>query len=516
MSNLELMIIEQKEVSKKKNFFDKLMIYSIALLISAIALYFGSANSPIYSFNDNLDQNWFITMGNGLLQGKLPYRDLFEQKGPLLYFVFAFFCLFNPYRMVLLAEILTLSIFLYFVYHIAIRKTNKSLSLIAMLVVAFVVVTSTFFKNHGGSVEEFFLPIIAYMLLCMFEFVEDNKEFGVKRSIAIGVSLGLMFWIKFTTLLLPAIMLIIWLVFTIKRKNAKKAVKSILIMLASFVVVTLPIIIYFMANHCLMDMLRVYIYKNIFGYAGSSVSAGAKRALENASVMSILSTIILTAISIIFMAVGVIAYAKEKRKGSIWYIILVIGGAILQTVIKLFLYYYLVFEVFAAVGVIYFLKLFEKVKLDKVMRYYTAALICSLFGVGVAFVPQTIQEVGFNDYYYPQKYFANEIKNYEIENPSLFCYNMLDFGFYNAAGIVPDEYYFARNNFSYEALPEMFDSFDLAVSEAHADFVVAYKNDYEEKSELFEKYTLVCEQSYVRYKYNIRHEKLTFVLLKKI
>ena len=68
--------------------------YGICLAISAVFFFLFGFNSPIYTFNSDIDYNWFMTMGHGLVAGKIPYRDLFEQKGPIIYFVTAFCCRF--------------------------------------------------------------------------------------------------------------------------------------------------------------------------------------------------------------------------------------------------------------------------------------------------------------------------------------------------------------------------------------------------------------------------------------
>lgn len=46
-------------------------------------------SSPIYPFNDWVDANCFLTVGKSMLHGKVPYQDLYEQKGPLLYILHA-------------------------------------------------------------------------------------------------------------------------------------------------------------------------------------------------------------------------------------------------------------------------------------------------------------------------------------------------------------------------------------------------------------------------------------------
>ena len=52
-------------------------------------LCFSYSTSPVY-FHDGYDSAVFQTMGLALLHGKLPYVDLFDHKGPVLYFINAF------------------------------------------------------------------------------------------------------------------------------------------------------------------------------------------------------------------------------------------------------------------------------------------------------------------------------------------------------------------------------------------------------------------------------------------
>lgn len=55
---------------------------------STITMMVTSKNSPLFIQNDWVDLNAFLTMGKGWAHGLVPYKDLFEQKGPALYFIF--------------------------------------------------------------------------------------------------------------------------------------------------------------------------------------------------------------------------------------------------------------------------------------------------------------------------------------------------------------------------------------------------------------------------------------------
>ena len=58
------------------------------ILISAIVtITVFSKSSPLYPLNDWVDANCFLTTGKALLSGQVLYRDVYEQKGPLLYHV---------------------------------------------------------------------------------------------------------------------------------------------------------------------------------------------------------------------------------------------------------------------------------------------------------------------------------------------------------------------------------------------------------------------------------------------
>ena len=62
--------------SKKKN----AKLFLLALFVAAAFLAICSKSSPLYPFNDWGDINCFFTVGKSMMQGLVPYRDLYEQK----------------------------------------------------------------------------------------------------------------------------------------------------------------------------------------------------------------------------------------------------------------------------------------------------------------------------------------------------------------------------------------------------------------------------------------------------
>ena len=58
------------------------------VLMSFIILLFTTKYSFIYPFNDWQDANSFETVARSVLSGKVLYKDIIEQKGPVLYLLY--------------------------------------------------------------------------------------------------------------------------------------------------------------------------------------------------------------------------------------------------------------------------------------------------------------------------------------------------------------------------------------------------------------------------------------------
>lgn len=58
-------------------------------IVAVVAITICSKSSPLYPLNDWVDANCFMTVGKSMIHGLVPYRDLIEQKGPLLYMIHA-------------------------------------------------------------------------------------------------------------------------------------------------------------------------------------------------------------------------------------------------------------------------------------------------------------------------------------------------------------------------------------------------------------------------------------------
>ena len=178
-------------------FFKKYKFFFYSLLVAFAILLFTSKNSPLYPFNDWVDENAFFTVGKGIFKGVVPYRDVFEQKGLLLYFLFGVSSLlsYKTFIGVFIFEILFFTFFLYYGHKTIKLFLDEKYTYIILPILAFFITTCISFV-HGGSCEEFCLPFLAYGLYSYFKHFKE-KELTKKEYFLNGIMAGLIFMMKY-------------------------------------------------------------------------------------------------------------------------------------------------------------------------------------------------------------------------------------------------------------------------------------------------------------------------------
>ena len=425
----------------KKRYLDAFFI----ALTGFVTILICSKSSPLYPLNDWVDANCYMTVGRAMTEGKLPYRDLFEHKGPLLYMLHAAAAMISDSSFfgVFLFEVLACVWFLYLSCRLFRRFTGNSY-LWAIPFTAMTVYGSYTFC-HGDSAEEFCLPLI----LCAFSLGLDSIDSGRppsgRNSCFMGIIAGIILWTKFNLLgfliggfIVPAVI------------SLKNGIGSLMRMCSYIVlgveIVSLPVIIYFASHDALYSLSEVYFYNNIFVYGGE------KTPLLRNLADGALFTVKFLPIGTVIIIAGISAAVIRRKKSYLLY-----GGASLITAFLgafaghlSYQYYPLVLAPFAVIFGAQILPHNGKSAGKSEMIAAPAAFIICMAG---AFIlsPNT----------YLMKYKKNQLPQYrfaeiinETDSPTLLNYGFLDGGFYLAAGILPEQRYFCRNNLDFPAMTE--------------------------------------------------------------
>lgn len=169
----------------------------IIFITSFLTITINSESSPLYPFNNWADPNATFTVGKGVLKGFIPYRDLFDHKGPLMIFlqsIGAFFS-FNSFIGVWFIEICFSYIFLLLAYKTLFLFFGKNSIFVIPFISAFVYSSMAF--QTGDSAEEFCLPLITYGVYIGCKAIQNNQLPSKKEFYLIGVTSACVFWINF-------------------------------------------------------------------------------------------------------------------------------------------------------------------------------------------------------------------------------------------------------------------------------------------------------------------------------
>ena len=486
-----------KQIKAEKNNvvkpdFNPWLVYLICFGVSLVFMWLYGLNSPIYTFNSHCDFNWFVTMGRGLVAGKVPYRDLFEHKGPITYFVFAVAALFPSYQIAIwLIEIFCISLFLFFAYRIARKFLSPWFSLAVIPLMMMVLATNFCRALNGACVEEYCLPIFAYGLLCFLDFIMDQRPATWRRSLAIGICLGILFWTKFSMWEFCFVPMLMWLIINLVHRNWRVVVRSGLIMLGGFMILTLPVLIYFGVNGALDNLWEVYFKVNLFNYNGDIEGLSQSEKIAN-NFKSLLRSFCTGAYFIIVFLWGLICFTicNWRQKSGWLFLIAVLSTWFLIGFFVGYLYYYIPLFAYAIIGAIYMVKVLANVVQTveiSVRRVWVkitmvAVVVAVSFFLTMPFAYNMKELKRSHDDYAPLVV-ADIIAEYNataVEPATLFCYQMSDCGFYNAAGLIPNVYYYARNSFIEKDFPVMYEAFRETIRTQKCDFIVTYLNAFKE------------------------------------
>ena len=187
-------------MDKKKT----LIHYTFFLLAAALCLMLASRSSFLYPLNNWDDANSYFSVGKGIFNGKMPYRDIFDQKGMYLYFFYGLCYLVShtTFIGVFIMEIILGALDIAGMYRIVRLYAGKGVAL-ALAPVSFAMIVCSRSFWWGGAAEEISLPFYIWGLYIVTDYFKNHYEQETMpfRNVLIGgVLAGMVANIKYTGL----------------------------------------------------------------------------------------------------------------------------------------------------------------------------------------------------------------------------------------------------------------------------------------------------------------------------
>lgn len=418
------------------------------MLAAAVMMLFISRCSPLYPSNFWVDSNCYMTVGRGMRAGLVPYRDLIEQKGPLLYFLhyLATFVSNTSFLGVYILECLNFGAFLILAVRTA-RLFAEKRTLILTAALCLLGLCGPAF-SAGDLAEEFCLiPIMWAIYDGVRYFMDPERRMPALTLIRNGALAGCVLWIKYTTLgVLFAFMAVIAVERAIRGRGIGRAIVMCLWFLLGMAASTVPWIIYFGVNGALSDFWRVYFTQNLTDYYVAdrgpivNILYGFGRDLSYNTWM--VAPVAAGAVSGVGMAwkrnrMAAVLIAAMAACGLLFSYVGGRGGK---------------YTFFAFIPFIPFLAALLSRGLDRLERNGRGASAVALTvcvcvfctGFGALTNRWKLCDIGLDYETTVQRRFAREICR--TENPTLLNSGFLDGGFYLAADVIPTEKWFCTLN----------------------------------------------------------------------
>lgn len=476
--------------------------YIILFVFSFVFCFLFLQSSPFYAYNAAFDPNIYFSMGKGWINGFLPYRDTFEQKGPVLYLIYGIGYLLSntDFVGVYLIQCLFMFTNVLFAYKISLFFVSKGYSyFIALLYPGLL----SFMALEGGSAEEF---VSTFQTIGLYLYLSYILQFGKKYKSNFflqGLLIGLVFMLKFNLILFWLPLLSVLFIKLLFNKKIKIFFIGLGFLILGILTILVPFLIYFELNQGLDDFIFCYFTFNISYSVGNTVPS------------SFLLTHFLNYFKyhwLIFslVLVGVITFVLNKNllRRKVYGIGIILSFLIVYCMVlpSVHPYYYVSIYVFGLLGLIAIATLCSK-RIDIRLNIFTG-ILAILLGL----------LLGFNakrGYFIRGKEKQKEALSLLLEdikkeqNPTVLHLG-LNSVVATYADVMPTLKYFFYPNIPYEDVPLIRDQQDSYIINKQVDFVLSYSdsqyynNHYKDFEPLLENYTLiktVYDESETRFYY---------------
>ena len=460
----------------------------VSLFSAFVILLICSKSSYLYPINDWTDANIYLSMGRGITEGQLIYRDLYDHKGPILYFLHALCVLIssNGFIGVFWLEVITATLFLFISYKIILMLTSNEKAYVIIPILALIVFASRSFES-GDSAEELCLPIMAFALMDGIGKCK-GQTFTRNRLVLHGFLVGVVFLIKFTLLGAQAA-LCLWIVCSsLFTKQWNKAGKQVAYLLLGFILSLLPWLVYFTIYGAMGDFIQTYFIDNLFLYASSEQSMTIFMRFKE-MIKSVLDWFKTNLMYTIPIGMGLIHFVvfKQRKIGLFITFAMVMAAGFVFIGGRSYPYYGLALAIFAPLGLAAIACWIN----EWIDSFSSHAM--SFISVGVVIVCAVLALIASPNVRTSFMQRKEQTMQYQIaaavdmENPSILNYGFMDAGFFTALGVAPHVKYFHQTNVPKE---EMLSEQIRYIEDAEVDYVITRGK---EPPVLYQNYTLVAK-----------------------
>ena len=248
-----------------KNRYIIIFVFASAIFI----LLFSYSTSPLYPYYYGTDSAQFLTVGKAWSLGKIPYIDVFDHKGPLIFFIDMLGFLISwggdvkQTIGIMLIQIVFMSFTLIATNKI-IKLYNIKSTLVSIVIIILTLISIKLNYKEGNNVEDYCLPFIIWSFYYIIRYFRFNiKYFGYKESIFIGITAGVCLLTRATNFAPLIIGVAAVYISCLYNKKYIQFYIATIGFLLGFLFLVIPFSLYFIINNCFIEYVNGMLLYNI-------------------------------------------------------------------------------------------------------------------------------------------------------------------------------------------------------------------------------------------------------------
>ena len=267
--------MEKKDFGIPKNIW---FLFTIIFFITVLLLIFSTSTSPLYPNEYGIDSAFFRFIGKSILNGKTVYKDIWDNKGPVFYFIQAIGALHGTRNekisFIFIMQICSMAASIY-IMDITDRlepiSKHQRLRFILLSICTFSVCFSFFSGGEAGNLtEEWSFLMICFSMYLLRKYsvnVSQNPAHPCQYAFCHGINFALLAFIRINNAISICAGIFVIGIYLIYKKQWKNIIQNILSGILGVLVITIPIFLYFVQKGALNEMLFAVFGFN-FKYTG--------------------------------------------------------------------------------------------------------------------------------------------------------------------------------------------------------------------------------------------------------
>lgn len=382
-----------------------LLLICVSFVISLVFLMFASPYSTPLNDYYGYDSAVFTVLGRGTAEGRIPYLDLYDNKGPMIFYIDALGWLMGGRLGIFFLQVIFMTFVLITIYKMARLFVGIGWAWLSWAIFAFLYCGTV---GEGNMTEEWSLIFTLLPLYMALGYIRKKQLIGehpLWYSLVYGLCIGVQLMFRVTNAFPLGGMIIAFAVLLIREKNYKALWKNALIVLLGVVIVIAPFVLYFRK----VGAFDYFIYASLlhnFHYAAGG--AADKTVLD--------WLYLLARVSMTFVTVVLSVLFVRKEKISKEEALLICCADIVGSVAMIFGYSYKHYFLLLAPAILAsFVMLSEGIERSALLKKKLACLLLALFCV-LPYAPQSAIHAGKSILFNFCGYLDSEVKAMEEIN----------------------------------------------------------------------------------------------------